>query len=146
MNNMGWLQLAVFVGALLALTKPLGLYLERVLDANQRMQSLLTDLLEFSRLSTRGDLFVEVELSEIIHEVLSDLEVRIERTGAKVQVGDLPLHPDEGESLFEERLDPIVERRNAQDISHVSPVHGGEVSDIRLRDKADFSPPPANRL
>ena len=32
MNIMGWLQLAVFVGALVALTKPLGLYLERVLD------------------------------------------------------------------------------------------------------------------
>ena len=32
MNSMGWLQLAAFVGALLALTKPLGLYLERVLD------------------------------------------------------------------------------------------------------------------
>jgi K+-transporting ATPase ATPase A chain len=32
MNSMGWLQLAAFVAALLALTKPLGLYLERVLD------------------------------------------------------------------------------------------------------------------
>jgi potassium-transporting ATPase potassium-binding subunit len=32
MSSMGWLQLAAFVGALLALTKPLGLYLERVLD------------------------------------------------------------------------------------------------------------------
>jgi K+-transporting ATPase ATPase A chain len=36
MNSMGWLQLAAFVGALLALTKPLGLYLERVLDPNRK--------------------------------------------------------------------------------------------------------------
>ena len=36
MNSMGWLQLAAFVGALLALTKPLGLYLERVLDPNSK--------------------------------------------------------------------------------------------------------------
>jgi K+-transporting ATPase ATPase A chain len=32
MNSTGWLQLAVYVIALAALTKPLGLYLERVLD------------------------------------------------------------------------------------------------------------------
>ncbi|MHC1743399.1 MAG: potassium-transporting ATPase subunit KdpA [Syntrophobacteraceae bacterium] len=32
MNVMGWLQLAVFVAALVAVTKPLGLYLCRVLD------------------------------------------------------------------------------------------------------------------
>ena len=36
MNSMGWLQLAAFVGALLALTKPLGLYLERVLDPERQ--------------------------------------------------------------------------------------------------------------
>ena len=29
-----WLQLALFVGALALITKPLGLYLVRVLDAN----------------------------------------------------------------------------------------------------------------
>lgn len=34
MNIMGWLQLAAFVVALVALTKPLGLYLERVLDSS----------------------------------------------------------------------------------------------------------------
>jgi K+-transporting ATPase ATPase A chain len=33
MNIMGWLQLATFVVALVGLTKPLGLYLERVLDS-----------------------------------------------------------------------------------------------------------------
>jgi K+-transporting ATPase ATPase A chain len=33
MNIIGWLQLAAFVLALVALTKPLGLYLERVLDS-----------------------------------------------------------------------------------------------------------------
>jgi K+-transporting ATPase ATPase A chain len=32
MNIMGWLQLCAFIVALVALTKPLGLYLERVLD------------------------------------------------------------------------------------------------------------------
>lgn len=66
-------------------------YLERMLDANQRMQSLLTALLEYSRLSTRAEPFTEVELEKIVCDVLSDLEVRIESTGGEVQVGDLPV-------------------------------------------------------
>ena len=34
MNSSGWIQLALFVVALAAITKPMGLYLVRVLDAN----------------------------------------------------------------------------------------------------------------
>ena len=33
MRNIDWLQLALYVGALLLITKPLGLYLMQVLDA-----------------------------------------------------------------------------------------------------------------
>ena len=36
MNPMGWLQLSVFIIALAALTKPLGLYLVRVFDPGAR--------------------------------------------------------------------------------------------------------------
>ena len=34
MNISGWIQLVLFVAVLLAITKPLGLYLCRVLDVN----------------------------------------------------------------------------------------------------------------
>ncbi|MGC8602313.1 MAG: potassium-transporting ATPase subunit KdpA, partial [Desulfomonilaceae bacterium] len=34
MNYFGWIQLALFVGFLLALTKPMGVYLTRVLDVD----------------------------------------------------------------------------------------------------------------
>jgi signal transduction histidine kinase len=79
-------------------------YLERVLDANQRMQSLLTALLEYSRISTKADPFVEVELTKVIHEVLSDLEVRIQGTGGEVHVGELPViqaDPTQMRQLFQ---------------------------------------------
>ena len=36
MNTSGWIQLALFSVILLALTKPMGLYLVRVLDADGR--------------------------------------------------------------------------------------------------------------
>lgn len=66
-------------------------YMERVLDANQRMQSLLTALLEYSRLTTRANPFEPVKISNIIQEVLSDLEVRIEKTGGTVLFDNLPV-------------------------------------------------------
>src|SRR6185312_8915367 len=36
MQTSGWIQLAVFVGVLALITKPMGLYLARVLDANRK--------------------------------------------------------------------------------------------------------------
>ena len=36
MNASGWIQLLLFMGVLLAITKPLGVYLVKVLDANGR--------------------------------------------------------------------------------------------------------------
>ena len=36
MNISGWIQLAFFIGVLLLITKPLGIYLFQVLDANGR--------------------------------------------------------------------------------------------------------------
>ncbi len=65
-------------------------YLSRMLDATGRMQSLLKGLLEYSRVATKADPFVRVDLKEIVAEVVCDLEVRIQTTGGKVYVGDLP--------------------------------------------------------
>jgi PAS domain S-box-containing protein len=79
-------------------------YLERILSANQRMQSLLTALLEYSRLSTKTNPFVEVNLSDLTGEVLSDLEIRIIKTGGEVHVGDLPIisaDPTQMRQLFQ---------------------------------------------
>ncbi len=68
-------------------------YLERILNANQRMQSLLTGLLDYSRVATTSEPFKEVDLSDLIGEVLSDLEVRTVKTGGEVHVETLPVIP-----------------------------------------------------
>jgi signal transduction histidine kinase len=65
-------------------------YLERMQNAATRMQTLIDDLLAYSRVTTRGQPFVPVSLTAVTGEVLSDLELRIEKTGARVEVGDLP--------------------------------------------------------
>jgi signal transduction histidine kinase len=54
------------------------------------MQTLIEDLLAYSRVTSKAKPFVPVELNEVAEGVLSDLEARIERLNARVEVGALP--------------------------------------------------------
>jgi two-component system, LuxR family, sensor kinase FixL len=65
-------------------------YLDRMQGAAARMQTLINDLLAFSRVIRSSQPFVPVDLAAVTREVLGDLEVRIEKTGARVEVGELP--------------------------------------------------------
>ncbi|MGA2223245.1 MAG: ATP-binding protein, partial [Syntrophobacteraceae bacterium] len=79
-------------------------YLNRMLNATERMQSLLAGLLDYSRVATASEPLKEVDLSDLISEVLSDLEVRIVRTGGEVHVGRLPVisaDPTQMRQLFQ---------------------------------------------
>ena len=66
-------------------------YLERMQSAAARMQTLINDLLAFSRIIRASQPFTRVDLEAVTREVLGDLEHRIERTKATVQVGKLPM-------------------------------------------------------
>ena len=66
-------------------------YLSRMKSATRRMQTLINDLLTYSRVSTKAQPFVLVNLAEITREVLADLETRIAEVKAKIEVGELPV-------------------------------------------------------
>lgn len=66
-------------------------YLDRMQNAAARMQTLVNDLLTFSRVTTRAQPFVPTDLARVAGEVLSDLETRIEQTGGRVEVAALPV-------------------------------------------------------
>lgn len=66
-------------------------YLERMLKATGRMQRFISDLLEYSRVAAKARVFNSVNLQVLVADVLSDLEVRIVQSGAKVEVGSLPV-------------------------------------------------------
>lgn len=66
-------------------------YIVRMQNATARMQVLIEDLLSYSRVTTRAQPFTTVDLKVIAQEVVSDLETRIERTGGRVETGDLPV-------------------------------------------------------
>jgi signal transduction histidine kinase len=66
-------------------------YLERTATAASRMQGLIDDLLRFSRVATQGRPFEPVDLAEVTHQAVSDLEAVIEESGGRVEIGDLPV-------------------------------------------------------
>lgn len=66
-------------------------YLARIRSAAQRMEALLDGLLSFSRVTTQAKPFERVSLTEVVGEVLQDLEVLIENEEGTVEIGVLPV-------------------------------------------------------
>ena len=65
-------------------------YLARMLNAAERMQRLIQDLLQLSRIVTRAQPFEHCDLAEVAKGVLADLEVQIASMNATVTVEGLP--------------------------------------------------------
>ncbi|MBV9470134.1 MAG: PAS domain-containing protein, partial [Abitibacteriaceae bacterium] len=65
-------------------------YLQRMQNAAARMNLLTQDLLALSRVTTQSRPFKVVSLAEVVQGVLLALELRIEQTGATVEVDPLP--------------------------------------------------------
>jgi len=68
-------------------------YIARMLDSAGRMRRLIDDLLMFSRVATKLAPLGMVNLNSVVRDVLSDLEVRVGQTEARVEVGPLPTLP-----------------------------------------------------
>ena len=59
-------------------------------NAAARMQTLISDLLTFSRVTTKAQPFRPVDLAAVTRDVISDLEARVEQTGGRVELAELP--------------------------------------------------------
>lgn len=66
-------------------------YLKRMRNAAQRMSLLINDLLDFSRINTRGRDFAPTNLADIIDGALDDLEIAIQESNARINIGNLPV-------------------------------------------------------
>lgn len=67
------------------------MYVEKITRASQRMQNLIDDVLEFSRLTGSGHTFTKVDINDVVREVLTDLEVDIESSHANIIIRNLPV-------------------------------------------------------
>jgi signal transduction histidine kinase len=67
------------------------MYVKRIMNSTVNMQTLLQDLLSFSRLSFQDKEFEKISLKECLDSVLSDLEIKIEETKTTVGYDNLPV-------------------------------------------------------
>lgn len=65
-------------------------YLTRANRAAERMQALIQDLLQFSRVTTKPRPFTTVDLNRVTEEILEDISIELEDSDAVVSVGTLP--------------------------------------------------------
>lgn len=64
--------------------------LGHAVDGAKRMQVLINNLLEYSRVESRGRELLTVDSNKVVEESLQNLAVAIEERGAKIKVGKLP--------------------------------------------------------
>ncbi|MGE5352635.1 MAG: PAS domain S-box protein [Acidobacteriota bacterium] len=66
-------------------------YMAFISDGALRMQQLVSDLLQYSRISTKAQVFEAVDCNIVLSDVLTDLKLRIQEENALVEFKDLPV-------------------------------------------------------
>ena len=128
------------------------MYIDRMQNAAGRMRSLINDLLSYSRVTTKAKPFVSVDLKKVATDVLSDLQVAIETSGAQVELDDLPTIDAEKTQMrmiFQNLIANAIKFREDGETPHISisavmhdqappdtvlDVQAREVCEIRVKD------------
>ena len=112
------------------------LYLDRITSSAENMRNLIDNLLEFSKVSRGARSFTTCELNEILKNVISDQELRIEETGTNIVVETLPVLeavPSELRQLFNNLISNALKFRKKD----VAPVITISARRLSHKEKAD---------
>jgi len=66
-------------------------YIGFIEDRAIRMQNMINDLLSFSRVTTRGKVFKEINLGKVVDDAILNLKILIEDNGATIKKDNLPI-------------------------------------------------------
>ena len=76
-------------------------YLDRMRNAAARMRTLIHDLLAFSRVTTKAEPFISVDLTEVVRQVVDDLEPRLQAAQGSIEVGALPIIEADARQMYQ---------------------------------------------
>jgi len=96
-------------------------YFNKIINSSRRMQTLINDLLSFSRHSLSPSDFKKTDLNVLVNEALSELEIEIEKSNALVRFNNLPVVwaiPNLMQQLFYNLVSNAIKFRK----KNVSPV------------------------
>jgi signal transduction histidine kinase len=126
--------------------------LEKIVRASGRMQSLINDLLRFSRQTSTTEDFAGVPLNELLQDVLVDMEVEIDKTAAQIKIDPLPIVwgiPSQMRQLFQNLLSNGIKFRKKDTIPlvHIYSVPDKDLHRIVVQDNGiGFDPKYADEI
>ncbi len=89
-------------------------YLERIANSAARMRQLLHDLLEFSRITSKAEVFTTIDLGVAVREAAEIFDLVLRQTGCRLDLDGLPaLEADQRQMihLFQNLLDNSLKYR-----------------------------------
>jgi signal transduction histidine kinase len=92
-------------------------YIKNAVDGVNRLYALIDDLLQYARVTRRGEAFRLTEFQAVVQEALDRLKVAIEESGAKIECSNLPaLHADGGQMirLFQNLIGNAIKYRSGR--------------------------------
>jgi len=93
-------------------------YLDFAVEGAKRMQDLIKGLLEYSRVTTKGNEFKKVKLSDPLEITLSNIKKMIAESGAEIVVHDLPevnIDPQQISIVFQNLIQNAIKFRSQKD-------------------------------
>ncbi|HEX5651625.1 MAG TPA: response regulator [Chitinophagaceae bacterium] len=98
-------------------------YFHKITGSARRMQSLINDLLSFSRQSYSSSDFVKTDLKQLVKNAVAELEIEIEKSKAKIEYSDLPtvwVIPSMVQQLFYNLISNAIKFRKKTEAPKIS--------------------------
>jgi PAS domain S-box-containing protein len=125
-------------------------FVNKILASAERMNVLLFDILNYSKLSATGNKFESTDLNKLLAELLEDMELTISESHARIVVDHLPrleINPGQMRQCFQNLLSNAIKfaKKGEPPMINISTVHGvdklaqredyfGKFCHIRVRD------------
>jgi len=114
-------------------------FIQFAVDGANRMQKLINDLLDYSRISSRGKEFTIVDISQVLGQVISNLHELIIENTALITNDDLPeIIADESQILrvFQNLIENAIKFKNKSELPkiHISCKKKFDFYEFSIRD------------
>ena len=125
-------------------------FVNKILGSAQRMNVLLFDILNYSKLSATGNKFESTDMNKLLSELLEDMELTINESRARIVVDHLPrleINPGQMRQCFQNLLSNAIKfaKEGEPPVISITTVHGvdnlaqredylGKFCHIRVRD------------
>lgn len=120
-------------------------YFSRIIRSTQRMKSLLSDLLNFSRMTTDEVIFAKTDLNTLLEEAKISLSERIDEKKAVIEADNLPtltIIPTQVYQLFSNMLSNSIKYSKPDVPPHIvikaSLIPGNEITDSRALNNKNY--------